>query len=675
MKLRLSLRLRLTGLAMAIGGCVAPPAALDDAPCPCTTGYICCELTGRCVDLAATCVSPDASSRPIATPSDAGSALMGIELQGIEPSVGPAAGGTAVLIRGARLPDVAEVFIGDQPCFDIERSPEGLRCTTPPGVDTWASVLVLDGQDPDGQPGLLPRGFHYTRDLLVDISEGAGITVFTGGVTVTMLDANRDGRQDLLLVQGVVRTPQRAGIFYQSLGGDRYEDQSTTPWVDTMGRGLGAYAADFDNDGITDLHLVAARGDVRLGFSLSRMLYGLEGGGFAPPVSIPSAGRDGEELRTVVVDLDGDGWLDVFGYRTDSVAPSRGLLWLRNEGGRLITSERSLADLSQILGMTDVRDITLTDIDSDGQADIVLCGDGLRILRNDGGVLTDVTDAWKLPQPTTECGYVKSVDFNLDGRLDLIWTREATFDIGSEFGLRSGAVLIENTVDGFRGVPYQGPDAVGASCPSIRLIERTLDGGVRGFAVHDFDLDGDWDIFQPLAFGRCAMPPVIYDSQAAQGSPRFEPILLAADWWITQSTGVVAGDLDGDGDPEVAMATWGYNNRARLFKGMAMENGSGHFLRIRPVTHGRAAWGVRVDLDLDGPADAPDFAEGLGKRSTVMLTATSLSGQGPAEVLFGLGDRPPPYWVRVAFADGSTCRLKADVADSTWVVERESCTP
>src|SRR5262249_53886455 len=87
------------------------------------------------------------------------------------------------------------------------------------------------------------------------------IEVMSGGVAI--LDYDNDGRPDIYLVNGstldVLRgkakpTPGQKSRLFHNLGGGKFEDVTDNAGVGNLGNwGMGACAADFDNDGFVDL--------------------------------------------------------------------------------------------------------------------------------------------------------------------------------------------------------------------------------------------------------------------------------------------------------------------------------------------------------------------------------------------------------------------------------------
>lgn len=135
-------------------------------------------------------------------------------------------------------------------------------------------------------------------------SDGAGGAIF---------DYNNDGLPDIYLVNsgpapilsdapaGTPRSPNR---LYRNCGNGAFEDVSSTAGVEGHGFGTAAAAADYDNDGFTDL-LVVNFG--------SLILYRNQGDGTFKDVTA-KAGllSDQSGISATFVDVDNDGWLDLF---------------------------------------------------------------------------------------------------------------------------------------------------------------------------------------------------------------------------------------------------------------------------------------------------------------------------------------------------------------------------
>ncbi|MGQ9592492.1 MAG: IPT/TIG domain-containing protein, partial [Planctomycetota bacterium] len=102
----------------------------------------------------------------------------------VEPSFGPAAGGTPVTIGGAGFLAGAQVFFGGSPAAGVSvPGSDVIRCLTPAHAAGAVDVVV---RNPDGQQGTLPAGFQYRPGPFIEsVSPASGPAA--GGTEVTIL--------------------------------------------------------------------------------------------------------------------------------------------------------------------------------------------------------------------------------------------------------------------------------------------------------------------------------------------------------------------------------------------------------------------------------------------------------------------------------------------------------
>ena len=253
------------------------------------------------------------------------------------------------------------------------------------------------------------------------------------------------------------------------------------------------------------------------------------------------------------------------------------------------------------------------DYDGDGDQDLYLVGYNVanRLLRNDGGNLTDVTTA-----PLNVTGPGRSAawgDYDNDGRLDLI--------AGGEAGVK----LFHNSGGG------AFTDVTASALPAAAFVNN-------GVGWADFDRDGDVDLC--LANTTNATGKTKLFSNAGGVFEDETPASLNID-----GTCVAWGDFNSDGWPDLYLghsqvdASRLYEN----FDGSLIDvTGSSHF--TNPFTHGfDAKW---ADYDNDGDLD-------LFREEAAVGTI------GPSHMLRN-DDGTPSGFVLISLRAGGTCMAWED---------------
>ncbi len=229
---------------------------------------------------------------------------------------------------------------------------------------------------------------------------------------------------------------------------------------------------DLDGDGLLDI-VVAELGELppsekRVGKVL--MLRGLESGRFERRTILEDLGRVTDVRAT---DLDADGDLDlavaVFGGGT------RGeIVWLENRGGGEFV-RHVLASMAGALNLDPV------DLDGDGRLDLVSLvaqeHEMVLVFRNLGGGQFEQHMVARAPHPMYGSTFLAPVDLDQDGDMDLLFTNGDAFDLQTEPKPYHGVQWLEN----LGGMEFRFGE-----------IGRLY--GAATAAAGDIDGDGDLDV-------------------------------------------------------------------------------------------------------------------------------------------------------------------------------------
>ena len=286
--------------------------------------------------------------------------------------------------------------------------------------------------------------------------------------------------------------------------------------------------------------------------------------------------------RHAVGDIDRDGHLDIVVVKNLHGE----VVWFRNQG-----APRDAASWSRHLisdRLPGAYDVTLGDFDGDGDLDVAasswIKGKRFEWFENDG---SPRQDAWRgriIEGSLNETREVCAADLDADGDTDLLAT--ATADDLLLWYENSGAPA----VDGWKR----------------HVIDAQTRRPVHGEAA-DLDRDGDLDVL--MAFGSFSPSDVVNSHQVAWYENRSGRFTKHAICKLVNATEVVSADFDGDGDLDLVACAWG----AETGKVVCIENRNlpAAAWIVRPLKRRwpKASGVLTGDFDGDGRPDIVGSAE------------------------------------------------------------------
>jgi len=476
----------------------------------------------------------------------------------------------------------------------------------------------------------------------------------TMGSGALWFDADGDGWQDLLLVNSKSwpgqSGPRSLSALYRNTHDGAFLDVTRASGLDVELYGIGAAAADFDNDGKIDVYITALGGN--------RLFRNLGGGRFLDVTSTAGVADGGFSTSALWFDYDKDGKVDLFvahyvdwsidkdlfctldgknkSYCTPESYKGQGPSLFRNRGNGTfedVTKPAGIYDTSsKALG------VAMLDFGGDGWMDLFVANDTEpnRLYRNNGnGTFEEV--AVGAGVAFSESGVaragmgVDAADYDGSGRPSIV--------IGN-FSNQMMA-LYHNEGHGLF-IDDAPKSAIGRSS----LLSLTF-----GCFFFDYDLDGLPDIFaanghvsddieRVQARVTYAQRPHLFRNA---GQKRFEDVSMQAGAALQRAMvarGAAYSDYDGDGDLDVVVTT--NNGPARLFRN---DGGNrNNVLRVQTVgtASGRDGIGARVDVSVRG-----------GRRLwQIVKTGSSYASQSELPLTFGLGDATGVDGARVAWPSG-----------------------
>ena len=515
-----------------------------------------------------------------------------------------------------------------------------------PGADTDAFRDVTASSGVDFQ--------HVIADGVMDTlpeSVGAGVTA---------LDYDGDGLLDLYFVgqawhagvsDGEATPSTGRSRLYRNLGGGRFEDVSDRAGITFEDYGYMAVAADFDDDGHTDLFLCNE--------GPNRLLRNRGDGTFEDVTSHAGVGRNESTVAAAAFDANGDGLLDLYVgnyvafdksyrlYYKPDVFPGPLAFEAQADVLFLNRGDGTFSDGTGAAGFavepSRAMGVTILDYDVDGKPDVYVANDATAnfLFHNDGGgkfhdVAVALGVAYGVQGDATAAMAAATGDVNEDGRPDMHVTDAA---YGSLYmSLPKGGFADRILASGIAGPSGQWPSWGG------------------GFL--DFDLDGHLDIY--IANGDLHRATGRHDLLfRGRGDATFEDVSVASGAWFRAertARGACIADLDGDARLDVVIAH--IADRAVVLRNQT-RTGHGVLIALKAKPHSASGQGARVTVRAGGK----DHVQWAWPRCGYI-------GQGDPRLHFGLGDAAQIEHLEVVWPDGTKTESGGLAADRVWVAQQ-----
>ena len=502
-----------------------------------------------------------------------------------------------------------------------------------------------------------PEQFHF-----VDSSDKWGFRRWQLAGALSFLDFDNDTHLDLV-ANGAYSNPE----FYRFDPNDGFTLTDTPAMEDIYNTPPGMAAADFDNDGFTDVYMTQA---AWFSAGPNRLLRNAGGEGWEDASNRGDAGlMEQNSCGVSTLDFNRDGLVDL------AVTGTMGgtMRLLKNVGGM------EFEDVSEEVGILDLQatavGLAIGDVNDDGFDDIFvnsfspphggLPGSGfsapnqLYIAQGDGTFVEEAA-ARGIGAEESPMGFGSWMfDYDNDGDLDIMAANFARPEDVVIQGLQEELELRE----GYQRSPLYKNDGTG-HFTNVSDSAGFQPASFMGAQYIDLELDGDLDVvLGPGSHPLQHMQPIfIYrndgNDQFTNIAPVYDPDLYG------KFHGTAFADVDRDGDPDLYLNNGGVMLSDRwidVFLENTTEGNNWIHLGFEGTTSNRSAIGTKVTIEMEGRVLRQDVRAGTGFSST-----------NSPYLIFGLAQAEATGPITIRWPDGSVQTVPSLAANQAVVITEGS---
>jgi enediyne biosynthesis protein E4 len=521
-------------------------------------------------------------------------------------------------------------------------------------------------------------GIHFHHNSGAD---GGKLLPETLGSGCAFLDYDRDGWQDILLINGMDWPGHRRQTstlrLYRNNRDGTFADVTHKAGLDVEMYGMGVAVGDYDNDGFPDI-FIASVGQNRLFKNSGR-------GTFVDVTNSSGLGhRQALSTSALWFDFDRDGRLDLFVCNYVKWSPEHDVFcsldgkhksyctpeayrgetcWLFHNRG-----DGTFEDVTATSGIFDSSSkslgVAMLDYDQDGWPDLLVANDTQpnKLYRNaHNGTFKDVAVesgiAFSADGKARAGMGVDAADFDNSGATGVAITNFDNEMIGLYRALGNGTYEDVATQSGV-GLPSK--TTLGFGCV---FVDLDLDGALDLIAVNGHIDDTVRNIRENVGY---AQPPHLFLNNFLNARKRtFRDVSSEVGEAFRQpkvGRGLACGDFDRDGDLDILMTT--NNGPAYLYRNDQLAGNRSIRFRLTGKQSNRDAIGAAVRIYHEGTM-----------QSRMVKSGSSYLSQSELPVTFGVGKRDKIERVLIQWPNGRTEEYKNLLAGKAYdCVESEGIT-